>query len=79
MPAGTYPFILNVEEKGGLGWFSDAAYIPIKKARKQSVSVRFYVLLPQIILYQHVQKLVPIQLADHGAGAHVIGDIGGIL
>ena len=43
VPAGTYPFILNVEEKGGLGWFSDAAYIPIKNARKQSVSVRFYV------------------------------------
>ena len=36
-------------------------------------------LLPQIIFYQHVQKLVPIQLADHGAGAQVIGDIGGIL
>ena len=33
----------------------------------------------QIAAYQLLQKLVPIQLADHAAGIVVVGDISGIL
>ena len=51
-----------------------------KKARRQP-SPRFFRirLLPQVFFYQHLQKLIPVQLADQGAGPHVVGDIGGVL
>ena len=35
--------------------------------------------VPEILLYQFLQQLVPIQLADQGAGVVVVGDIGGVL
>ena len=34
---------------------------------------------PEILFYQFLQQLVPIQLADQGAGVVVVGDIGGVL
>ena len=51
-----------------------------KKARRQP-SPRFFRIrsLPQVFFYQHLQKLIPVQLADQGAGPHVVGDIGGVL
>ena len=33
----------------------------------------------QIILHQSLQQLVPIHLADEGAGGVVVGDVGGVL
>ena len=42
--------------------------------------VRFIgLLVQQIILHQRLQQLVPVHLADEGAGVVVVGDIGGIL
>ena len=35
--------------------------------------------MTQLFLDQHLQQLVPVQLADQGAGAHVIGNVGGVL
>ena len=35
--------------------------------------------VPQVLLHQLLEQLVPIQLADQGAGVVVVGDIGGIL
>ena len=36
-------------------------------------------LLPQISADQHLQQLVPVDLADQGPGIVVIGDVGGVL
>ena len=33
----------------------------------------------EIAFQQHLQQLIPVQLADQGAGAVVVGDVGGIL
>ena len=39
----------------------------------------FIVLQIQITFHQGLEHLVPVQLADKGPGAIVIGDIGGVL
>ena len=36
-------------------------------------------LMEQIVLDQSLQQLVPVHLADEGAGVVVVGDVGGIL
>ena len=33
----------------------------------------------QVTLHQHLQQLVPVDLADQGPGVVVVGDIGGVL
>ena len=35
--------------------------------------------VPQVLLHQLLEQLVPVQLADEGAGVVVVGDIGGVL
>ena len=35
--------------------------------------------MEQIVLDQSLQQLVPVNLADEGAGVVVVGDIGGVL
>lgn len=58
---------------------SFAMLLHSKNARRGTARVGWTGSVPQILLHQLLEQLVPVQLADQGPGVVVVGDIGGIL
>ena len=57
----------------------DVPYIKKERPEGRSFLYASDILQLQIALYQHLQQLVPVDLADQRTGGVVVGDIGGIL